>query len=119
VVCAGYKWLLAPRGTCFLAGTAEALAALPPVAAGWYAAADPWTSMWGGPLELAADARRLDLSPAWPSWAGQDPALDLLTEVGVAAIHGHNAALADAFRPGPGERQDPARRGRSRRLGTR
>ena len=98
LVCAGYKWLLAPRGTCFLAGTGEELAGLPPVAAGWYAATDPWDALYGTPLRLAQDARRLDLSPAWPSWVGQAPALELLTEIGVETIHRHNVTLANAFR---------------------
>ncbi|MDA8369689.1 MAG: aminotransferase class V-fold PLP-dependent enzyme [Nocardiopsaceae bacterium] len=102
LVCSGYKWLLAPRGTCFLAGAAEALAELPPLAAGWYAGADVWDSIYGGPLRLAEDARRLDLSPAWASWVGQAPALAFLNEVGVAAIHRHALALADRFRSGLG-----------------
>lgn len=33
-MCGGYKWLLGPRGTCFLTGTADALDALPAAAAG-------------------------------------------------------------------------------------
>ncbi|GGU99078.1 hypothetical protein GCM10010182_14980 [Actinomadura cremea] len=98
MVCGGYKWLLGPRGTCFLAGTAEALAELPAIGAGWYAGAEIWESVYGGPLRLAADARRLDLSPAWQSWLGQAPALELLARVGVAAVHAHNVALAGRFR---------------------
>jgi len=102
LVCGGYKWLLGPRGTCFLTGTAEALAGLPAVAAGWYAGADVWTSIYGAPLRLATDARRLDLSPAWASWAGHAPALELLAEVGVPAIHRHDLTMADRFRAGLG-----------------
>jgi selenocysteine lyase/cysteine desulfurase len=102
LVCGGYKWLLGPRGTCFLAGTVEALAELPPLAAGWYAGQDPWTSIYGGPLRLAADARRHDVSPAWPCWVGQAAALELLTEVGVPALHRHDVGLANRFRRGLG-----------------
>jgi len=94
----GYKWLLGPRGTCFLTGTAEALAALPPIAANWYAGEDPWDSIYGAPLRLARDARRLDLSPAWQCWMGHAPALELLADVGVPAICDHNVALANRFR---------------------
>ncbi|MDL4821769.1 aminotransferase class V-fold PLP-dependent enzyme [Actinomadura opuntiae] len=97
LVCSGYKWLLGPRGTCFLAGTEEALAALPPIGAGWYAGADVWDSIYGTPLRLASDARRLDLSPAWQCWAGHAPALELIERVGVAAIHEHDVALARRF----------------------
>ncbi|MEU6751760.1 aminotransferase, partial [Spirillospora sp. NPDC046719] len=86
-----------PRGTAFLAGTVVALAALPPVGAGWYAGADVWDSIYGTPLRLASDARRLDLSPAWQCWAGHAPALELIERVGVAAIHDHDVALARRF----------------------
>ncbi|MFI1015119.1 aminotransferase class V-fold PLP-dependent enzyme [Streptomyces sp. NPDC020965] len=102
LVCGGYKWLLGPRGTGFLAGTDEALAELPPVAAGWYAGQDVWDSIYGAPLRLAADARRHDLSPAWNSWAGQAPALEFLDGLGVPLIHEHNVALANRFRAGLG-----------------
>ncbi|MFG2001487.1 aminotransferase class V-fold PLP-dependent enzyme [Spirillospora sp. NPDC048911] len=102
LVCGGYKWLLGPRGTCFLAGTAEALAALPPIAAGWYAGADIWDSIYGAPLRLAADARRLDMSPAWQAWAGHAPALEFLEGVGIEAIHRHDVSLAARFRAGLG-----------------
>ncbi|MUL40464.1 aminotransferase class V-fold PLP-dependent enzyme [Streptomonospora sp. PA3] len=102
LVCSAFKWLLAPRGTCFLAGTPEALADLPPLAAGWYAGAEIWDSIYGGPLRLAEDARRFDLPPVWASWAGQVPALELLEEVGIEAIHRHNLALAARFRSGLG-----------------
>ncbi|TDB72487.1 aminotransferase class V-fold PLP-dependent enzyme [Actinomadura sp. KC216] len=98
LVCGGYKWLLGPRGTCFLTGTPEALDALPAVGAGWYAGDDIWDSAYGLPVRLAAGARRLDLSPAWQCWAGHAPALELLERVGVQAIHDHDVALARRFR---------------------
>ncbi|WP_157515966.1 aminotransferase class V-fold PLP-dependent enzyme [Nocardiopsis trehalosi] len=100
LVCSGYKWLLAPRGTAFLAGRPEALADLAPLGAGWYAGADVWRSIYGPPLRLAADARRFDLSPAWPAWVGQAHALELLNAIGTAAAHRHDLALANRFRAG-------------------
>ena len=90
VSCAAYKWLLSPRGTAFGVVRPERLAMLRPLYAGWYAGDDPWTSIYGPPLRLARDARRLDISPAWLSWAGTVPALDLLDEVGIATIHRHD-----------------------------
>ena len=98
VSCAGYKWLLAPRGTAFGVVRPERLAMLRPLYAGWYAGEDPWTSIYGPPLRLAADARRLDISPAWLAWVGTVPALELLAEVGIDAIHRHDVALANAMR---------------------
>ena len=98
VSCAAYKWLLSPRGTAFGVVRPERLAMLRPLYAGWYAGDDPWTSIYGPPLRLAKDARRLDISPAWLAWAGTLPALELLDEVGIDAIHRHDLALANTFR---------------------
>jgi selenocysteine lyase/cysteine desulfurase len=97
-VCGGYKWLLAPRGTCFFTIQDGLEDGLLPHAAGWYAGASPWDSIYGGPLRLAEDARRFDLSPAWQSWVGQAPALELLTAIGTAALHEHALGLANRFR---------------------
>ena len=98
VSCAAYKWLLSPRGTAFGVVRPERLAMLRPLYAGWYAGDDPWTSIYAPPLRLAKDARRLDISPAWLAWVGTLPALELLTEVGIEAIHRHDLALANALR---------------------
>ena len=98
VSCAGYKWLLSPRGTAFGVIRPERLPMLRPLYAGWYAGDDPWTSIYGPPLRLATDARRLDISPAWLAWVGTLPALELLGEVGIDAIHRHDLALANALR---------------------
>jgi selenocysteine lyase/cysteine desulfurase len=98
VSCAAYKWLLSPRGTAFGVIRPERLGMLRPLYAGWYAGDDPWTSIYGPPLRLAPDARRLDISPAWLDWVGTLGALELLTEVGVEAIHRHDCALASMFR---------------------
>jgi len=98
VSCAAYKWLLAPRGTAFGVVRPDRLGMLRPLYAGWYAGDDPWTSIYGPPLRLASEARRLDISPAWLAWVGTVPALELLAEVGIAAIHEHDVALANALR---------------------
>jgi len=99
---AGYKWLLAPRGTCFFTVQPELTGELIPHNAGWYAGAQPWDSLYGSPLRLADDARRFDVSPAWHSWVAQAPALDLLSEIGPAALHAHAVGLANRFRAGVG-----------------
>jgi selenocysteine lyase/cysteine desulfurase len=101
-VAAASKWLLGPRGTAFLTVRPERLDTLVPVAAGWFAAADVADGGFGAPLRLAEDARRLDVSPAWLAWPGVVPALDLLLELGVGAVHAHDVALADRLRDGLG-----------------
>ena len=76
---------------------------LNPDQAGWYAAANPLTDQFGPPLRLADTARRFDTSPAWFSWVGTEPALKVINEIGVEAIHAHDLALANRFRAGLGE----------------
>ncbi len=102
VVCSAYKWLMSPRGTAFAAVSDQLLERVVPHSAGWYAGADVHASYFGPPLRLADTARRLDLSPAWFSWVGTAPALELIEEIGIEAIHGHNLALANRFRAGVG-----------------
>jgi selenocysteine lyase/cysteine desulfurase len=102
LVCAGYKWLMAPRGTAYLVVNAAAQQLVRPLHAGWYAGADVHSSYYGLPLRLAATARRLDTSPAWFSWVGAAPALALIEQVGVDAINAHNLRLANRFRAGIG-----------------
>jgi selenocysteine lyase/cysteine desulfurase len=102
LTCAAYKWLLCPRGVAFMTIRPEHLEEVVPHAAGWYAAADIWSSIYGPPLRLATDARRLDVSPAWLAWLGAASSLAMLEEVGIAAIHAHDLALAGALRSGLG-----------------
>ena len=102
VVCAAYKWLMSPRGSAFLAVSERLLERAVPHSAGWYAGDDVHASYFGPPLRLAASARRFDLSPAWFSWVGTAPALELIERVGVSAIHAHNVSLANRFRSGLG-----------------
>lgn len=100
--CGAYKWLLCPRGTAFFTIRPERRDELVPHAAGWYAGEEVASSYYGGPLRLAADARRFDISPAWLSWVGAAPALALLGAVGTEAIHAHDLRLANRLRAGLG-----------------
>jgi selenocysteine lyase/cysteine desulfurase len=102
VVCAGYKWLTMPRGTAFMAVGEQWLESVVPHSAGWYAGADVHQSYFGPPLRLATDARRFDTSPAWFSWVGAQPALELLNRIGVSAVYEHDVSLANRFRAGLG-----------------
>jgi selenocysteine lyase/cysteine desulfurase len=100
--CVGYKWLMSPRGSAFLALSERLQERLRPINAGWYAGADVHTSYYGPPLRLATDARRFDVSPAWFSWVGTAPALELLEKIGIEQVRAHDVALADRFRAGLG-----------------
>ena len=102
VACAGYKWLMCPRGTAFLTLSDRLAETMTPHQAGWFAARDPLTDQFGPPLRLAETARRFDSSPAWFSWVGTEPALALLNEIGVETIRDHDLALANRFRAGLG-----------------
>ena len=102
VVCGAYKWLMSPRGTAFLTVSDRMLESAVPQSAGWYAGEDVHASYFGPPLRLARSARRFDLSPAWFCWVGTAPALELIEEIGVQAIHDHDVALANRFRAGVG-----------------
>jgi selenocysteine lyase/cysteine desulfurase len=106
VVASAYKWLLSPRGTAFMSIKPDALVALRPRGASWYAGDDIWNSIYGGPLRLSAEARRLDISPAWFSWVGCAEALAFIERIGIPAIYDHDLALSATFadrlgRPAP------------------
>jgi selenocysteine lyase/cysteine desulfurase len=100
--CGGYKWLLSPRGTAYFTVNPALIDELTPHYAGWYAGGDPWSSVYGGPLRLAADARRFDVSPAWHAWTAAAPAVRLLTQVGTSSLYRHALGLANRFRAGIG-----------------
>ena len=102
MICAAYKWLLNPRGTAFMILSDQMRDELTPHAAGWYAADEPLTSLYGGPLGVSATAKQFDVSPAWLSWVAGAPALRLLEEVGIEAVHAHDVGLANLFRAGVG-----------------
>lgn len=102
LVCSAYKWLMSPRGSALVSVSERLLERAVPHSANWYAGEDVHASYFGPPLRLAATARRLDISPAWFSWVGTQPALELLEEIGIDAIHAHDLGLANRFRAGLG-----------------
>ena len=102
VVAHTYKWLMSPRGAALMAVRPERLDSLTPLHAGWWSGENMHADYYGPPLRLARSARRLDTSPAWFSWVGAAPTLELLERIGVERIHEHNIALANRFRAGMG-----------------
>lgn len=97
-ICHAYKWLGAPRGVAFLTVSEEFAPRIPPLFAGWYSAADPWTSLYGHEHPLADSARRFDLSPAWQAFVGAEAALHLAAGLDQGAVHDHTTTMAATFR---------------------
>ncbi|MEV8440915.1 aminotransferase class V-fold PLP-dependent enzyme [Actinosynnema sp. NPDC051121] len=97
VVAIGYKFLMSPRGCAWLACSPSALERTVPVAANWHAGDDPWSTVYGLPLRLAPDARRLDLSPVWLAQFGAAESLPYLASLDLAAVRDHNVGLADSL----------------------
>lgn len=97
-----YKWLMSPRGATLGYFSPRLQELCRPSAAGWYAARDVHGSYYSNRMVLAGDARRFDQSPAWFSFVGAAPALELVEQIGVETIHRHNLELANEFRSGLG-----------------
>ncbi len=91
LVCSGYKHLLSPRGTAYLYVRRDRWDELEPRNANWRSADEPYGRYFGGPLTLAPDARRFDVSRAWFPWVGATTSLHLLAEW-------HAAGAFDAVR---------------------
>ncbi|MGD3104789.1 aminotransferase class V-fold PLP-dependent enzyme [Streptomyces sp. YGL11-2] len=109
VVCGAFKWLLCPRGTTFLYLGGDAADWPPAVHAGWVAGEDVGESNYGVIGRPAATARRFDEPYAYYSYVAAEHSLGLMAEVGVAAVHAHNTALADRYRAGLAEAGFPSR----------
>ncbi len=80
LVCSGYKHLLSPRGSAYLYVRRDRWDGLEARNANWRAADLPYGRYFGGPLTLAPDARRFDVSRGWFAWVGAAASLHLLTE---------------------------------------
>jgi selenocysteine lyase/cysteine desulfurase len=100
LICHAYKWLCAPRGVSFLTVSKRLAQAMPPIFAGWYAGQDPWSSCYGHEVELASDATRFDVSPAWQAFVGAEPALAMFAALDAGELYEHATGLAARFRSG-------------------
>ncbi|HEY4225267.1 MAG TPA: aminotransferase class V-fold PLP-dependent enzyme [Pseudolysinimonas sp.] len=94
-VCHSYKWLCAPRGVAFMTLSERFDPLLAPVQAGWYAGDDVWTSTYGPTMNLAHDARRFDVSPAWQAWIGAEQSIGLFAGLDIAEVWAHCAGLGN------------------------
>ena len=94
-LCHTYKWLCAPRGAALMTLSEGFQAELRPVQAGWYAGEEWRTSCYGAEIDLARDARRFDVSPAWQAWVGAAESLELFAALDLAAVRAHDVSLAN------------------------
>lgn len=99
-VTAGFKWLLGARGVSYLTVSREAQGDLTPLHAGRGAAESPDEATYGPMPRPAHGARRFDESPAFLAYHAAEPSLALLEQIGVAAVHAHDTALAARYRAG-------------------
>ncbi|RVW10991.1 aminotransferase class V-fold PLP-dependent enzyme [Prescottella agglutinans] len=95
----GYKWMLCPRGTAWLAARPDRVAELRPLAPSWKSTGSP-QGYFGGGYREAPDASRCDTSPAWLSWIGAEAALAILSGLDRAGTQAHCLGLAQRFRDG-------------------
>ena len=102
LICHAYKWLCAPRGVSFLTVSERLAKEMPPLYAGWYAGQDPWSSCYGHEVDLASDAKRFDVSPAWQAFVGAEPALAMFAALDSYELYAHATGLASRFRTGMG-----------------
>lgn len=101
-VCHSYKWLCAPRGVAFMTLAPDFEQILTPIQAGWYAGGDVWNSCYGPRMQLAVDARRFDVSPAWQAWVGAEPAIRMFADLDIAEVWEWTSGLANALCDGLG-----------------
>jgi selenocysteine lyase/cysteine desulfurase len=97
---AAYKWLLSPRGSAFLYVRPERAAELAPLMPNWKTHDVPYRDYYGPPFEPPPDARRFDLSLAWPVWIGLAAGLELILKLGTKTIEERDLGLAERFRTG-------------------
>ena len=106
VVGGGYKWLLAPRGSAWMALGDRLAERTVPHAAGWFSAPSPWSEIYSFPTPLAPDARRFDTSPAWFTLLGAGVSMPWLAGLDMAAVERHCVGLANRVREAAG--MDPS-----------
>lgn len=98
LACGGQKWLLAPWGSGFAYVREELVRQLEPKAVGWMAVrgADDFSRLVDYDLTWRDDARRFEvLTVPVQDFAGLATSLDLLFELGPAAVAAHVTELAD------------------------
>jgi selenocysteine lyase/cysteine desulfurase len=96
LACGGQKWLLSPWGTGFVYVRRPLIASFDPAITGWLAfeGTDDLTRLTSYNPALRSDARRLELMTLpYQDFAGFNPSVGLLLELGIEGIAEHLRAL--------------------------
>jgi hypothetical protein len=48
-------------------------------------------------MHLAVNARRFDVSPAWPAWVGAEPAIEMFSSLDMDEVWAYTSGLGDAL----------------------
>lgn len=98
LACGAQKWLLSPWGTGFVYVREELAATLPPPVVSWMAArgTDDFRRLTEYDFVWREDARRYEfITLPFQDFAGMNASLELIHELGPAAVAGHIAGLVD------------------------
>jgi selenocysteine lyase/cysteine desulfurase len=91
----GLKWLLGGSGTAFLYVAPELILRLEPRITGWFAHAEPF-QFDAARLDRRTDARRFELgTPAMAAVSAQLGGLEMVEEIGIAAIRSVTQSLTE------------------------
>jgi len=96
LACGGQKWLLSPWGSGFVYVRRELISSLSPTITGWLAfeGTDDLSQLTRYEETLRADGRRFELMTLpYQDFAGFNPSVGLLLEVGIERIREHLAKL--------------------------
>ena len=107
LACGGQKWLLAPWGTGFTYVRRDLVRELAPQPVSWMAvrSSDDFSRLLAYDLTWRDDARRFEqITLPYQDFAGLVPSLELLHELGPAAVATHVAARVDELLEGALER---------------
>ncbi|QVQ51861.1 aminotransferase class V-fold PLP-dependent enzyme [Spiractinospora alimapuensis] len=98
IAAVGYKWLLGPRGVCYLMVRSGLREKVAPLLASPESAAD--ARHYGSDYRPWPDARRFDQPLAWPALVGATAGLDLLSGFPTSVLDTHSVELGRRMRDG-------------------
>lgn len=98
IAAVGYKWLLGPRGVCYLMVRPGLRERVAPLLDSPESARD--ARHYGTDYQPWPDTRRFDQPPAWPALVGATAGLDLLSGFPTSVLDAHAVELGGRMRDG-------------------